>query len=116
MAVVKCQLRIGGHMKLTNLQLYKLDRGLGELVQLKVKGGFKFKIYKMVKQLSDCLEPVQEALKGIEDTNERIEILNETQEVHFDKFQLHEIEDLEISTETIINLEPVIDFEGDENV
>ena len=74
-------------MKLTNLQLYKLDRGLGELVQLKVKGKFKFKIYKMVKQLSDCLEPVQEALKGIEDTNECIEILNETQEVHFDKFQ-----------------------------
>ena len=103
-------------MELTNLQLYKLDRGLGELVQLKVKGGFKFKIYKAVKQLSDCLEPVQEALKGIEDTDERVEILNETQEVRFDKFQLHEIEELEISTETIINLEPVIDFEGDENI
>ena len=103
-------------MKLTNLQLYKLDRGLGELIQLKVKGGFKFKIYKAVKQLSDCLEPVQEALKGIEDTNERIEILNEMQEVHFDKFQLYEVEDLEISTETIMNLEPIIDFEGDENV
>ena len=103
-------------MKLTNLQLYKLDQGLGELVRLKIKGGFKFKIYKAVKQLSDCLEPVQEALKGIEDTDERIEILNETQEVHFDKFQLHEIGELEISTETIINLEPVIDFEGDENV
>ena len=103
-------------MKLTNLQLYKLDRGLGELVQLKVKGRFKFKIYKMVKRLSDCLEPVQEALKGIEDTEERIEILNTTQEVNFDRFQLHEIEELEISTETIINLEPVIDFEGDENV
>ena len=103
-------------MKLTNLQLYKLDQGLGELVQLKIRGGFKFKIYKAVKQLSDCLEPVQEALKGIEDTNERLEILNETQEVNFDKFQLHEIEDLEISTGTIINLEPVIDFEGDENV
>ena len=103
-------------MEITNLQLYKLDRGLGELVQLKVKGGFKFKIYKMVKQLSDCLEPVQEAIKGVEDTDERIEILNETQEVNFDKFQLHEIEELEISTETIINLEPVIDFEGDENV
>ena len=103
-------------MEITNLQLYKLDRGLGELVQLKVKGGFKFKIYKMVKQLSDCLEPVQEAIKGVEDTDERIEILNETQEVNFDKFQLHEIEELEISTETIINLEPVIDFEGDEDV
>ena len=103
-------------MELTNLQLYKLDRGLGELVQLKVKGVFKFKIYKTVKQLSDCLEPVQEALKGIEDTDERVEILNESQEVNFDRFQLHEIEDLEISTETIINLEPVINFEGDENV
>ena len=106
----------GGHMKLTNLQLYKLDRGLGELVHLKVKGRFKFKIYKTVKQLSDCLEPVQEALKGIEDTNERIEILNEMQEVNFDKFQLHELEDLEISTETVMNLEPIIDFDGDENV
>src|SRR5699024_2303124 len=103
-------------MKLTNLQLYKLDQGLGELIHLKVKGGFKFKIYKAVKQLSDCLEPVQEALKGIEDTEERIEILNETQDVHFDKFQLHEIEDLEISTETVMNLEPIIDFDGDENI
>ena len=116
MAIAKWQTIIGGHMKLTNLQLYKLDKGLGELVQIKVKGGFKFKIYKMVKQLSDCLEPVQEALKGIEDTEERIEILNETQEVNFDKFQLHEIEELEISTETVINLEPIIDFEGDEDV
>ena len=116
MAFIKRLDQLGGIMELTNLQLYKLDRGLGELVQLKVKGRFKFKIYKMVKQLSDCLEPVQEALKGIEDTNERIEILNETQEVSFDTLQLHEIEDLEISAETVINLEPIIDFEGDENV
>ena len=99
-------------MRLTNLQLYYLNQGLGELMQIKVKGGLKFKIYKAVKSLSDCLEPVQKSLEGIEDTNERIEILNETQEVHFDKFQLHEIEDLEISTETVINLEPIIDFEG----
>ena len=98
-------------MELTNLQLYKLDQGLGTLVQLKIKGRFKFKIYKTVKQLSNCLEPVQEALNGVEDTNERIEILNETQEVYFDKFQINELEDLEISTETVINLEPIIDFD-----
>ena len=50
MAFIKRLAKIGGIMELTNLQLYKLDRGLGELVQLKVKGRFKFKIYKLVKQ------------------------------------------------------------------
>ena len=98
-------------MKLTNVQLYKIDRGLGALIQLKVKGGFKFKVYKTVKQLSECLEPVQESLKGVDDTDERVDILNATQEVQLETFEVRELEDLEISTETIMDLEPIINFE-----
>ena len=98
-------------MKLKNIQLIHINNTLSELVDLKITGRFKFKLFKLKVTLENALDPVYLSMQGA-NQREAEEILNEEQEVDIDLLTFEELEPLELSIKQLGALEIIIDMEG----
>jgi len=98
-------------VKLKNIQLININNTLSELVDLKITGRFKFKLFKLKITLENALDPVYLAIQGANQL-ETEEILNEEQEVDIDLLTFEELEPLELSIKQLGALEIIIDMEG----
>ena len=98
-------------MKLKNIQLIHINNTLSELVDLKITGRFKFKLFKLKVAFENALDPVY---LSVQDANqlETEEILNEEQEIDIEKLAIDDLEPLELSIKQLGALEIIIDMEG----
>ena len=99
---------------LKNYEIINMDNALGELVNEKLVGRFKFKLFKIKAETEKLTSVVWLSLEGVEDETERLEILNEEQEFSVsDKLTVEELESLPLSLKQIGALQSIIDM-GDE--
>ena len=97
-----------------NYEIVNMDNALGELVNEKLVGRFKFKLFKIKAETERLASVVWQSLDGVEDETERLEILNEEQEFSVsDKLTVEELESLPLSLKQIGALQSIIDM-GDE--
>lgn len=96
-----------------NYEIANVNNALSSLVDQKLTGRLKFKLFKVKRACEQALELVHETMEGVDSEVERLEILNEEQELKVDKFTLDELESLPLSMKDIGNLAPVIDFGED---
>lgn len=95
-------------MELTNLQILNINTTLGTLADTKLKGAFKFKLFKLKAELEKAVEPIANSLKEVDDHNERDEILNETQELDLPTLSEEELTNIELSIRDLGILQPLI--------
>lgn len=100
-------------MKLTNNQIFTIDNVLGELVNEKMTGSFKFKLFKTLAELGRAIEIVQKTLEGVADEKEAIEIGEETQDLNIDLLTEEELLPLPLSVKQLIMLQEIIEKEGE---
>lgn len=93
-----------------NYEIANVNNALSSLVDQKLTGRLKFKLFKVKRACEQALELVHQTMEGVDAEAERLEILNEGQELKVDKFTLDELESLPLSMKDIGNLAPVIDF------
>lgn len=93
-----------------NYEIANINNALSSLVDQKLTGRLKFKLFKVKRACEQALELVHETMEGVDDDAERLEILNEEQELKIDKFTLDELESLPLSMKDIGNLSAAIDF------
>lgn len=101
-----------------NYEIANINNALSSLVDQKLTGRLKFKLFKVKRACEQALELVHKTMEGVDSEDEKLEILNEEQELNLDKFTLDELESLPLSMKDIGNLSAVIDFgeelEGEE--
>lgn len=100
-------------MKLTNNEIFAINSVLSELVNEKVKGSFKFKLFKIKAELERAVEIVQKAIEGVVDDNEIAEIAEETQDLNIDLVTEDELEPLPLSMAQLGVLQNIIEEKGD---
>lgn len=93
-----------------NYEIANVNDALSNLVDQKLTGRLKFKLFKVKRSCEQALELIYKTMEGVDDEGERLEILNEEQELKVDKFTLDELESLPLSMRDIGNLSAVIDF------
>lgn len=93
-----------------NYEIANVNNALSTLVDQKLTGRLKFKLFKVKRACEQALELVYQTMEGVDAEAERLEILNEEQELEVDKFTLDELEILPLSMKDIGNLSAVIDF------
>ena len=93
-----------------NYEIANINNALSSLVDQKLTGRLKFKLFKVKRACEQALELVYETIEGVDSEADRLEILNEEQELKVDKFTLDELESLPLSMKDIGNLSAVIDF------
>ena len=94
-------------MKLKIKQINKIAMGLHELGEIKMPGSLKFKIIRNIKIVDDILEDVIKANdNSVEVPNE---ILEEEVEINLQAFNQEELNDLEISSNTLYQLYEIIE-------
>lgn len=93
-----------------NYEIANVNNALSSLVDQKLTGRLKFKLFKVKRACEQALELVHQTMEGVDAEAERLEILNEEQELKVDKFTLDELESLPLSMKDIGNLSAVIDF------
>ena len=96
-------------MKLTNNQIFAVNGVLGELVNEKLKGSFKFKLFKTKAELERAIEIVQKALEGVVDEEEVAEIAEQTQDLNIDLLTEDELEPLPLSMAQLSALQDIIE-------
>ena len=94
-----------------NYEISNANYVLSQLIDEPLKGKFKFKVFNVKAELEKKVEVIAKSLEGVEDKNEREEILQEEQEVNIDKFTEDELEQIELSIRQIGMLKPIIQFE-----
>ena len=94
-----------------NYEISNANYVLSQLIDEPLKGKFKFKVFNVKAELEKKAEVIAKALEGVEDKNEREEILKEEQEVNIDKFTEDELEQIDLSIRQISMLKPIIQFE-----
>ena len=94
-----------------NYEIANVNQALGGLMNEKIRGRLKFKLFKNKRLAEDAVKLIAESFEGIEDSEERLEIMDEEQELKIDKFTLDELEPLALSVSDISMLEPIIEFE-----
>lgn len=94
-----------------NYELININEGLSSLADQKLTGRLKFKLFKAKRKVEDASKLIFETLEGVENSEERVEILDQEQTIELEKFTLEELEGLPLSIRDIGNLEPIIDFE-----
>ena len=94
-----------------NYEISNANYVLSQLIDEPLKGKFKFKVFNVKAELEKKMEVITKSLEGVEDKNEREEILQEEQEVNIDKFTEDELEQIELSIRQIGMLKPIIQFE-----
>lgn len=95
-----------------NYEITNANYALGQLLDEPLKGRFKFKVFNIKSELEKKAEIVTHALEGVEDNEEREEILNESQEVSFEKLMDFELEDIDLTMRQIAMLKPILDMEN----
>ena len=100
-------------MKLTNNQIYAINSVLSELVNEKLTGSFKFKLFKTKAELERAIEIIQKALEGVDDEEEVKEIAEETQDLNIDLLTEEELEPLPLSMAQLAALQDIIEEKGD---
>ena len=99
-------------MKLTNNQIFAINGVLSELVNEKLTGSFKFKLFKTKAELERAIEIVQKALEGVVDEEEVAEIAEQTQDLSIELLTEAELEPLPLSMAQLVLLQAIIK-EGD---
>ena len=94
-----------------NYEIANINNALSGLVDQKLTGRLKFKLFKVKRACEQAVDLISKSMEGVEDSDERIEILNETQEIKLDKFTMDELDGLPLSMKDLGNLEPIIEFE-----
>ena len=95
-------------MKLTNNQIFAINGVLSELFDTKLKGSFKFKLFKTKAELERAIEIVQKALEGVADDEEVAEIAEQTQDLNIDLLTEDELEPLPLSLAQLVALQSII--------
>lgn len=96
-------------MKLTNNQIFAINGVLSELVNEKLTGSFKFKLFKTKAELERAIEIVQKALEGVVDEEEVAEIAEETQDLNIDLLTEEELTPLPLSMAQLVALQEIIE-------
>ena len=96
-------------MKLTNNQIFAVNGVLGELVNEKLTGSFKFKLFKTKSELERAIEIVQKALEGVVDDKEVAEIAEQTQDLNVGLFTEDELTPLPLSMAQLVALQEIIE-------
>lgn len=94
-----------------NYEIANINNALSGLVDQKLTGRLKFKLFKVKRACEQAVDLISKSMEGVEDSDERIEILNETQEIKLDKFTMDELDGLPLSMKDLGNLAPIIEFE-----
>ena len=94
-----------------NYEISNANYVLSQLIDEPLKGKFKFKVFNVKSELEKKVEVITKSLEGVEDKNEREEILQEEQEVNIDKFTEDELEQIDLSIRQVSMLKPIIQFE-----
>ena len=100
-------------MKLTNNQIFAVNGVLGELVNEKLTGSFKFKLFKTKAELERAIEIVQKALEGVVDEEEVAEIAEQTQDLNIDLLTEDELEPLPLSMAQLVVLQDIMTEKGE---
>lgn len=95
-----------------NYEIANINGVLMELLDQPIKGKLKFKLFKLKVELENKLKVISEALKEVDDEEERTEIINEEQEVSFETFEESDLENLELSIRQLSALQPILKGEG----
>lgn len=95
-------------MKLTNNQIFAINNVLSELVNEKLTGSFKFKLFKTKAELEHAIGIVQKALEGVVDEEEVAEIAEETQDLNIELLTEEELEPLPLSMAQLVALQDII--------
>lgn len=96
-------------MKLTNNQIFAVNGVLSELVNEKLTGSFKFKLFKTKAELERAIEIVQKALEGVVDEEEVAEIAEETQDLNIELLTEEELTPLPLSMAQLVALQNIIE-------
>lgn len=96
-------------MKLTNNEIYGIYNVLMELVNEKLTGSFKFKLFKTKAELERAIEIVQKALEGVVDEEEVAEIAEQTQDLNIESLTEEELEPLPLSMAQLVALQGIIE-------
>ena len=96
-------------MKLTNNQIFAVNGVLSELVNEKLTGSFKFKLFKTKAELERAIEIVQKALEGVVDEEEVKEIAEQTQDLNIDLLTEEELTPLPLSMAQLVALQDIIE-------
>ena len=96
-------------MKLTNNQIFAVNGVLGELVNEKLKGSFKFKLFKTKAELERAIDIVQKALEGVVDEEEVAEIAEQTQDLNIELLTEEELTPLPLSMAQLVALQEIIE-------
>ena len=100
-------------MKLTNNQIFAINGVLGELVNEKLTGSFKFKLFKTKAELEKGIEIVQKALEGVVDEEEVTEIAEQIQDLNIDLLTEDELEPLPLSMAQLVILQDIMTEKGE---
>lgn len=100
-------------MKLTNNQIFAVNGVLSELVNEKLTGSFKFKLFKTKAELERAIEIVQKALEGVVDEEEVTEIAEQTQDLSIELLTEEELTPLPLSMAQLVALQDIIEEKGD---
>lgn len=91
-----------------NYEIANINGVLMDLLDQPIKGKLKFKLFKLKVELESKLKIVSEALKDVDDEEERTEIINEEQDVSFETFEESDLENLELSIRQLSALQPIL--------
>ena len=100
-------------MKLTNNQIYAINSVLMELFDTKLKGSFKFKLFKTKAELEKGIDIVQNTLEGVVDEEEVAEIAGETQDLNIELLTEDELEPLPLSMAQLVILQDIMTEKGE---
>lgn len=93
-----------------NYEIANINNALSGLVEQKLTGRLKFKLFKVKRACEQAVDLLSQAMEGVENHEEQMEILNEEQDIKLDKFTMEELDGLPLSMKDLGNLAPVIDF------
>lgn len=93
-----------------NYEIANINNALSELVDQKLTGRLKFKLFKVKRACEQAVDLLSQTMEGVDNYEEQMEILNEEQDIQLEKFTMDELEGLPLSMKDIGNLSPVIDF------
>lgn len=91
-----------------NYKIVEVNSLLMDVIDTPIKGKAKFKIFKIKMELEDKIKILNKSLEGVEDNNERTEILNEGQDVNFETLQEDDLEPLDLTIRQLVTLQPII--------
>lgn len=84
---------------------------IGRIVNQQMKGKVKFKFLKLAKAVEPSVEVILTTLSNVSDPDEKLEIMEETQDIQLVSFTEKELEEIEMSLIDLTILEDLIEFE-----